>query len=573
MNFSTLSSSTRLFPRYHSRSGLLTESEPPAQTIPAKGASSGTRPTPIQEVSIKPNSSQESDLFQKMAQQPYGAKPVLMMNELNVKPNPELGELQKRALGNGAVGYLQQVKNRPTTTLEFILPLFPDNKAMHLSNNILLNGTLKKKELLQDLRSRGIGVDTFVTQDRFTLVLIGPSGRERELIETGLGFLAHPDVDKKGYESDRTIVMQNLLNLSNKPDFQKAESIQRARVGDKHPYAKSTLQTIMEVKDLQPEETIQQFRASYAHPEMTQVSMVSGLSVDSQEALLNHVAQQKGWLKDEVVAPPTATVKVPPVQSKTITHPILIADDRLSREHMSTIWKAPKVEDPDYPAFIVMKHLMGGMTGSLFKTMRTERGLVYSTSSGVEANKNYGEYEVSAEIDVDKLDSALVGLDDAISTYVKAPPDKVELAKVKRRIIHNMREQETTSSGIISVASTRLRDGLEPLSREVLKKRYMDVTAEDVQKVANKYLGKEAWHVQAFTGPRDVLQEHFPNVPISEREHYLTDNVAHPQEGNIYVKKGEDGPMVPAQLMMEPETAKVLERQEASNPAKPENAG
>jgi predicted Zn-dependent peptidase len=502
------------------------------------------------EVGVTPNSPAERDLFQRLAKTPYGAKPALLMNELDAKPNTALGALTPITLENGAKAYLQQADNQPTSTLEFILPLFPDNKYMHLSNNVLINGTLKKKEVLQDLASKGISVDTLVTQDYFTLLLNAPSGNEKELVETGLGFLSHPDVDEKEYESSRTIVMQNLLNLSNKPDFQKAESIQKARVGEKHPYAKSTLQTIMEVKNLDPQETVQQFKSSFAHPELTRISMVSGLSATDQAALINDVAARKGWERDEVVAPPTATIDVPPVQSTEVKHPILIADDRLNRVHMSTIWKAPKVEDPDYPAFIVMKSLMGGMTGSLFKTMRTERGLVYSTSSGIEANKNYGEYEVSAEIDADKLDSALIGLDDAVAAYVKMPPSKAELAKVKRRIIHNMRDQETTSTGVISVTSTRLRDGLEPLNREELKERYMSVDANDVQTVAQKYLGKDAWRVQAFTGPRDVLKEHFPGVDIQEREHYLTDNVSKPQTGHIYVKKGEDGPMVPAQLVM-----------------------
>ena len=501
-------------------------------------------------VKILPNSEEEKALFQELAQQAYGAKPVLMLNALNMEANPELGDLTEAKLKNGTQAYLQQALNRPTASIEFILPMFPDDTEMHLSNNALLNGTVAKKKLLSDLQAKGISVETLVTQDHFTLLINGPSGQEKKLIALGLDLLKTPEIDEKEYESSRTLVMQNLLNLSNKPDFQKAETVQRARVGDDHPYGKSTLKTIMEVKEADPQKTIQEFKASYAHPELTKVAMVSGLSPSQQEALFNTLAKEKGWKTDDVVMPPKAMVKIPPVHPKTLTTPILISDNRLDRVHMSTLWKAPEVGTADYPKFIILKNLMGGMTGSLFKTMRTERGLVYSTSSGVEANKYYGEFEVSAEIDADKLPNAIEGQKDAINTYVKTAPTEAELAKVKRKIIHTLRDLDATSDGILSATSNRLRDGLAPISRQELQEGYMNVNAKDVQETAKTYLGDDAWKIEALTGPEAVLTKDFPGVDIVQREHYLTDNVDTPQKGHIYVKKGEE-PMYPAEYILE----------------------
>jgi predicted Zn-dependent peptidase len=501
-------------------------------------------------VNILPNSEAEKSLLQQLAKEPYGAKPVLMLNALNMEGNPDIGPVTPTKLKNGTQAYLQQAINRPNATVEFILPMFPDDTEMHLSNNVLLNGTLAKKKLLADLQAKGISVETLVTQDHFTLLINGPSGQEKKLLALGLDFLKNPEIDEKEYESSRTLVMQNLLNLSNKPDFQKAETVQRARVGDDHPYGKSTLKTIMEVKDLDPYKTIQEFKASYAHPELTKVAMVSGLSPSQQASLLNSLAEEKGWKTDDVIVPPKAMLKIPPVNPKTLSAPILISDNRLDRVHMSTLWKSPEVGTEDYPKFIILKNLMGGMTGSLFKTMRTERGLVYSTSSGVDANRHYGEFEVSAEIDEDKLPMAIEAQEDAINTYVKTPPTEAELAKVKRKTIHTLRDLDATSDGILSGTTNRLRDGLPPISREELQEGYMKVSSADVQEMAQAYLGDSAWRIQALTGDEKVLAKQFPNVEIVEREHYLTDNVDLPQKGHIYVKKGE-APMYPAEYVLE----------------------
>ncbi|MCE2930463.1 MAG: insulinase family protein [Vampirovibrionales bacterium] len=512
-------------------------------------------------VNIRPNSEEEKALLQQLAKEPYGAKPVLMLNELNMEANPDVGPVTPTKLKNGTQAYLQQALNRPTASVEFVLPMFPDDTEMHLSNNVLLNGTLAKKKLLADLQAKGISVETLVTQDHFTLLINGPSGQEKKLLALGLDFLKNPEIDEKEYESSRTLVMQNLLNLSNKPDFQKAETVQRARVGDDHPYGKSTLKTIMEVKDLDPQKTIQEFKASYAHPELTKVAMVSGLAPSQQAALLNSLVEEKGWKTDDVIVPPKSLVKIPPVTPKTLTAPILISDNRLDRVHMSTLWQAPEVGTEDYPKFIILKNLMGGMTGSLFKTMRTERGLVYSTSSGVDANKHYGEFEVSAEIDKDKLPTAIEAQQDAINTYVKTPPTDAELAKVKRKIIHTLRDLDSTSDGILSGTSNRLRDGLPPISREALQAGYMKVSSADVQKTAQAYLGDSAWRIQALTGDEKVLAEQFPSAEILQREHYLTDNVDTPQKGHIYVKKGEE-PMYPAEYVLEKQ---VNPKEEASS--------
>jgi|GEM_PF-5288335 len=513
------------------------------QTSPAD------KPLAMRKTAVSPNTPQEQSLLKNLSMAAYGAKPDLFLNSLDTERNADINVLHKGRLDNGAEAFYQQVNHRPSSTIEFVLPLFPDSRDMHLSNNVLLNGTLEKKERLADLQAQGITLDTLVTQDYFTLYVNGPAGKEKDLAKTALEFLSQPNANEDEYASSKTIVMQNLLNLSNKPDFQKAEAIQRARVGDTHPYAKSTLKTIMEVKDLDAKETIREFKASYAHPEMTRVLMVSGMSPKEQQKLMNDVSMEAGWQTNESVAPPQSIVDIPDVKSQKVNGPILIADDRLNRVHMTSIWKTPKVGDDDYPAFIVMKNLMGGMTGSLFKTMRTERGLVYSTSSGVNANKRYGEFEVSAEIDVDKLDAAIVGLKDSVQVYVDEPPNDEELAKVKRTIIRTMREMESTSQGSIAVSSARLRDGLDPIDRESLQQRYMSVTPDDVQRVAKKYLGDDAWQVQAFTGPTAVLTAEFPNDKIQQREHYLTDNVDCPQGGHIYVKEGE-GPMYPAELVM-----------------------
>ena len=102
------------------------------------------------------------------------------------------------------------------------------------------------------------------------------------------------------------------------------------------------------------------------------------------------------------------------------------------------IWIAfPSVErnNPSYHAAILCADIMGdGMDSRLFRTIREERGLVYSIDASI-SNFQYGGFSmISCSTRDENTDEVLILIKDEISTLIKDGISEFELIKVKNKM-------------------------------------------------------------------------------------------------------------------------------------------
>jgi zinc protease len=471
------------------------------------------------------HSPEEQTWLNALASLPSDASPRIRKIDLSTQVPKDLGPIELKKLNNGVQGYFQQANHRATTTLEVVFPFSTnDERDIYLIGSLLTDCSLQSKERQQALAAEGIEIFVQGGTDKFSIGIKGPKGSEPKLLNELLETVAHPVIDRKEYDANKATVLENLLTLGNKSQFRLGELMDIASTGISHPYSHSLNQEMRDLQKATPEGSMKHLQKALLHPEQFQLVMVSSLPVGAQVALLNDSVKATQW---HTVAnqPLYKTKETPPVTPLDLKAPILVSNNAAERISMQQKWLAPLPGSKDEAAFTVLNHMLGGMMGVFFKVMRTEKGLVYSTSTSTERNPKSAYFTVAADIDFDKLPQALEGYQQAIDQLTSKPPTCEEVERAKRDLLLSMRSTRETSTGLEALNSLELKRGLPPVPVEDQLKRYTDVTAEDVERVAKTYLGDGAWTLQGFTAPEAVLKQYFPTVPMKPSKKWTLDAV------------------------------------------------
>lgn len=456
---------------------------------------------------------------------PADTKPYIRQIDLSTQVPKDLGKIVPKTLVNGVHGYFQQAENRATSTLELIFPFSTnDEHDIYLVGPLLTDCSLASKERQQALAAEGIELFVQGGTEKFSVGIKGPKGSEARLLTELLTTVQHPVIDPKEYEANKATTIENLLALGNKSQFRLGELMEIASTGVQHPYSHGLNQEIRDLKKATPQGTLSHLNHALKHPSQFNLVMVSSLPVDEQVALLNRSITQAQWQEDAHV-PVYPTKEIPAVKPLVLAAPVLVSNNAAERVSMQQKWLAPLPGSPDEPAFTVLNHMLSGMTGVFFKVMRTEKGLVYSTSTGTERNPKSAYFTVSADIDFDKLPQAMEGYQQALTQLTSKQPTIVEVERAKRDLLQSIRSARETSTGLEALNSLELKRGLSPLQVDEQLNRYTNVTPADILRVAQTYLGEQAWTIQGFTAPESVLKQYFPEQPMKPSKKWTLDAV------------------------------------------------
>jgi len=153
---------------------------------------------------------------------------------------------------------------------------------------------------------------------------------------------------------------------------------------------------------------------------------------------------------------------------------------------------------PDYMAMVVMNDVIGGGASSrLFLNLREEKGYTYGVYSDFSAGRYPGPWRAGGNMRTEVTEGALVEFFDEIRRIreVKVPAD--ELDESKRSIAANFALSLEQPTRVLNFAITAKLYGLPPDYWDTYATRIMAVTADDVQRVARKYLNPDALQLVA----------------------------------------------------------------------------
>jgi zinc protease len=272
------------------------------------------------------------------------------------------------------------------------------------------------------------------------------------------------------------------------PNFLLNERFNRAVYRD-HPAA-IVSPTSESLESLTREALVQWHRERYA-PQNALLAIAG--DVRAQELILRLEKWFAGWQRKDVKRPWPANPVAATSRKAYVVHRPNSVQTTVALGNIAIDRRSP-----DYVPMAVMNYILGGgSSGRLFLNLREEKGYTYGVYSDFTALRYPGPWRAGGNMRTEVTAGALVEFFNEIRRIRDQTVPPAELEDSKRAIAARFAlslEQPTT---ILGLAVSRVQFRLPDDYWDTYPDKIMAVTAEDVQRVAQKYLDPDAMQIVA----------------------------------------------------------------------------
>jgi zinc protease len=253
--------------------------------------------------------------------------------------------------------------------------------------------------------------------------------------------------------------------------------------GAQHPYGRYAVAESTRGLD---RARVQAFHASRYRPENSTLILVG--DVDPAQ-MQGQIAQAFGGWR----AQGTAQIGAPPA-APTIGRTTVYLVDKPGAAQSEIRIGHPGVSrsSPDYFPLLVMNTMLGGtFTSRLNTNLRETHGWSYGARSSFQFLRGDGPFVAAAGVQTNATDSSLVEFFREINRIRTEPVSADELQKIKNYVALGLPDQLETTQDIAMQLATLETYGLDASYYDDYVQRVMAVTAEDLHRVANRYVRPE----------------------------------------------------------------------------------
>ncbi len=392
-------------------------------------------------------------------------------------------------LSNGLMVIHRNIPEHPIVSVQlFIKHGAIDEQASqaglaYLSQTVMIQGTQHRtsEQLAADLENLGASLSSDVEHDYCNIGFSSLSDNAPKAMELLSDIALNPSFPKTEIEKERA---NTLAGIKSRQDyiFNATQDLFNAAFYGKHPYSWS---------ESGKAETVKKFTASDLKEWHKQhftaggaLLVVAGdISLADTKTLAEKyfaVMPKDGKLP---VLPPTT---LPKHTEEKHTSP------KFQQAMLMTGWPCPDMSAPDYPIVKVLNALMGGrMTGRLFVELREKMSLGYEVSSFYPSRRQQSRYVVYLGLKQENIERAKKRLAEMISELRTTPVPEQELSDTKNYIrgVYLM-DHQTANRQAWYLGWWELMGGGYKNDDTYLD-RLQSVSAQDIQRIAQKYLTDE----------------------------------------------------------------------------------
>ena len=411
-------------------------------------------------------------------------------------PPPALNiPFEKYTLPNGLTVVLAEDHATPTVSVLVMYHVGSKNEVpgrtgfAHLFEHVMFTGSAHVPYGVQDKLTEGVGGQNNggTGNDTTTYYDQVPSNYlEHQLwIESDkMGWLLD-SLDVTKYDAQREIVKnERRQRVDNQPYGRASELLSAAIYPSTHPYSWPVIGSMQDLAAATVDDVKNFFRTYYAPNNTTLV--VSGDF--TPEAT-------RGWIKkyfDEIPRGQAITrPKAPPVTLDAEKR--LYYEDRVQVPQLYLEWPSVGSHDDDNHALDILAYMLtGSRTARLTKSLAYDKELVSEVSASQNSSEDVGQFRITLTprpghtlADIEKAADAIV------EQIKKDGPTQDELARSKAGLQFAFVSQLESNLGKgfnLAIGQTFYGDPGHVFSVDY--PRYQAVTAADVQRVAQKFLGK-----------------------------------------------------------------------------------
>jgi predicted Zn-dependent peptidase len=299
--------------------------------------------------------------------------------------------------------------------------------------------------------------------------------------------IRNPKFDKSDFEKYSTRTASQIQLQRSNPLYLSIEQFHKAAYGQ-HPAAFYSL-PVESLKKITVED-LARFHATHYMPNNTILAIVGDTTL---KEVLPKIERAFGdWKRG--YAP---KLTVPAAQSQ-VANIRLIDRPGSVQTAMSLGGLGIELTDPDYFAMLVMDRLMGGGTASrLFMNLRESKGYTYSIYSLLGGSKFRGTWRISTQFGIDSTEGTLKEIAREIKRIREERVSETELENAKRSVVSSFALSLEQPNTIIQNIFTEKLYNLPPNYWNTYAQKVASVTADDVMRVANKYVDMSRFQIVA----------------------------------------------------------------------------
>lgn len=400
---------------------------------------------------------------------------------------PAADAIARQTLPNGA---LLLVKERPTSGVVAITVAIRSGArdetadeagARNLLARAHLLGTERwptEDQLRRVIGATGGGIGISASQELTTLSVTVPAEEQRLAFEVLADVLNAPRFDAEQIERDRALVLLEISRRSADPAPLAFDTLVETVWRD-HPGGHSTLGRA---------ETVAQFDRDRLLELRRQAMVGSNITV----AVVGQLPAERAFTELAAVVGPLPAG----TPADRTPHPIppRASDERLDRvagQRQAIVLVGlpiPGRRDPERYPLAVLDAVLGSPSGRLFAEIRTRRALAYVAGSGLSLMSDAGLFYAQAGTDPANVEQVIALIADELRRMVEQPLTADELRAAAGQLAgRRIMAEETSSAQANQIASLTALGSYE--SAESFAEQVRQVTADDVQRVASRYLG------------------------------------------------------------------------------------
>lgn len=238
------------------------------------------------------------------------------------------------------------------------------------------------------------------------------------------------------------------------------------------------------------------FHKQFFHPNNVMLGIVGDFK--PKEMVRKIEAAFAEWERRQLTIP-----ELPPVDYKFEPGVYLVKKEDINQTHLLMGHIGGVMNNPDYPALVVMNNILGGgFTSRLFKNVRSRLGLAYSVFGAYGANYNYpGMFYVGCQTKSETTVKAARAMLDEIRKIRETEVTDEELALAKESYLNSFVFNYDSKAEIVNRIMTYEYYNYPRDFLEKTRDRIEAVTKEDVLRVAQKYLNPDGLKILAVGNP------------------------------------------------------------------------
>jgi zinc protease len=396
-------------------------------------------------------------------------------------------KVKSETLPNGLQVLVLENHKAPVATLNIFYKVGSRNEQFgktgisHLCEHLMFRGTkkLKPEEFSNIIQENG-GMDNAFTGSDFTdyFEIINHKNLD---VPISLEADRMANFDPKGFTSEKAVVMEERrMRTEDNPEDALAEMTQ-AEAYVAHPYHWPVIGWMHDIEGLTLQDALAYHRVYYS-PRNAIVVAVGDFNADK---VLKQIAEAFGGLKNGPKAPPVTEVEPPQEGERRV-----VLRHAANLPAFAEAFHVPNLRSPDsFPLEIAAEVLADGKSSRLYKDLVIDKHMVVNIDASYDMTSfDPGLFWVSAQMRPGvKTKDAIAEVHEQIAALRDKPVSSEELQKAKNL------ERASFVFGQDSIFREALMLGIyQMLGNYRMIDQYLKgidkVTADDVQRVAKKYL-------------------------------------------------------------------------------------